>query len=63
MEKKLDHILQGRKKNIGAETVIQPLPHKDFRFASPFIVLHHLLPHYYPLCGCGAMRSAVEAGG
>ena len=48
MEKKIDHILQGREKNIGAETVIQPLPHKDFRFASPFIVLHHLLPHYYP---------------
>jgi quercetin 2,3-dioxygenase len=47
MNKKIDHILQGREKSIGVETIIQPLPHKDFRFASPFIVLHHLPAHYY----------------
>ena len=42
MKKKIDFILKGRGKSIGEETVLQPLPHKDFRFASPFIVLHHL---------------------
>jgi quercetin 2,3-dioxygenase len=47
MNKKIDHILQGREKSIGVETIIQSLPHKDFRFASPFIVLHHLPAHYY----------------
>src|SRR5579863_5306293 len=25
-------------------TVLQPLPHADFRFANPFIVLHHMPP-------------------
>jgi redox-sensitive bicupin YhaK (pirin superfamily) len=44
MEKKIDFILKGREKNVGPETVLQPLPHKEFRFASPFIVLHHLAP-------------------
>lgn len=48
MDKKIDYLLQGRPKSIGVETVIQPLPHKDFRFASPFIVLHHMPPHNYP---------------
>ena len=48
MLKKIDHILQGREKKItDDETVLQPLPHKDFRFANPFIVLHHGGPHYY----------------
>ena len=41
MDKKIDFILKGREKSVGPETVLQPLPHKDFRFASPFIVLHH----------------------
>lgn len=46
--KKIDYLLKGREKSIGEETILQPLPHKDFRFASPFIVLHHLPPHHYP---------------
>jgi redox-sensitive bicupin YhaK (pirin superfamily) len=45
MQKKIEHILSGREKQITKEeTVLQPLPHKDFRFANPFIVLHHLKP-------------------
>jgi quercetin 2,3-dioxygenase len=48
MEKKIDFVLKGREKSIGDETVLQPLPHKDFRFASPFVVLHHMPPRYYP---------------
>jgi quercetin 2,3-dioxygenase len=44
MNKKVDFVLKGREKSVGPETVLQPLPHKDFRFASPFIVLHHLIP-------------------
>lgn len=45
MQKKIEHILAGREKQITKEqTVRQPLPHKDFRFANPFIVLHHLGP-------------------
>ena len=45
MQKSIEHILLGREKHITAEeTVLQPLPHKDFRFANPFIVLHHKLP-------------------
>jgi quercetin 2,3-dioxygenase len=47
MKKKIDFILEGREKNIGEETILQPLPHKDFRFASPFIVLHHLRPEIF----------------
>jgi quercetin 2,3-dioxygenase len=47
MNKKIDFILKGREKSIGEETILQPLPHKDFRFASPFIVLHHLPPKTY----------------
>ncbi|MGC4099931.1 pirin family protein [Ferruginibacter sp.] len=47
MKKAIEHILLGREKQITKEeTVLQPLPHKDFRFANPFIVLHHLLPQY-----------------
>jgi redox-sensitive bicupin YhaK (pirin superfamily) len=45
MKKTIEHILYGREKQITAEeTVRQALPHKDFRFANPFIVLHHAGP-------------------
>lgn len=45
MKKAIEHILLGREKAITPEeTVRQPLPHKDFRFANPFIVLHHMGP-------------------
>lgn len=48
MEKKIDHILYAREKKITEEeTVRQPLPHMDFRFANPFIVIHHGGPTYY----------------
>ena len=47
MQKKIKHILVGREKQITPEEkVLQPLPHKDFRFANPFIVLHHMGPEY-----------------
>lgn len=43
--KKIEHILHGREKKItDNETVRQALPHKDFRFANPFVVLHHVGP-------------------
>ena len=49
MKKAIAHILAGREKAITpGETVLQPLPHKDFRFANPFIVLHHLKPETIP---------------
>ncbi|HEU0228185.1 MAG TPA: pirin family protein [Arachidicoccus soli] len=45
MQKRIQHILEGKEKYITPEEkVLQPLPHKDFRFANPFIVLHHLGP-------------------
>lgn len=45
MRKKIAHILLGREKQITKEEIVrQPLPHKDFRFANPFIVLHHMGP-------------------
>jgi redox-sensitive bicupin YhaK (pirin superfamily) len=45
MKKKIKHVLAAREKQITkTETVLQSLPHKDFRFASPFIVLHHQRP-------------------
>lgn len=48
MKKQIDHILLGREKKITEEeTVRQALPHKDFRFANPFIVLHHAGPVTY----------------
>ncbi len=48
MKKKIDHILYAREKNITEdETVRQSLPHKDFRFANPFIVIHHVGPVTY----------------
>jgi len=47
MKKAIEHILLGREKQITKEEkVLQPLPHKDFRFANPFILLHHKLPEY-----------------
>ncbi len=47
MKKRITHILEGREKQITKEeTVRQPLPHRDFRFANPFIVLHHLGPQF-----------------
>jgi len=49
MKKSIEHILEGRPKAITpGQTVLQPLPHKDFRFANPFIVLHHLKPETIP---------------
>ncbi|MBW8682733.1 pirin family protein [Chitinophaga rhizophila] len=49
MKKNIAHILAGRAKNITpTETVLQPLPHADFRFANPFIVLHHGGPDVVP---------------
>ena len=48
MKKKIDHILYAREKKITEEeTVRQSLPHKDFRFANPFIVIHHGGPTTY----------------
>lgn len=42
MKKSILHILAGREKKITEdESVLQSLPHKDFRFANPFIVVHH----------------------
>lgn len=47
MKKMIAHILKGREKQITEdEKVLQPLPHKDFRFANPFIVLHHKVAAY-----------------
>ncbi len=46
MEKLVKHVLFGRDKKITEdETVKQPLPHKEFRFANPFIVIHHIGPN------------------
>lgn len=46
MQKKIAYLLKGREKQITREeTVLQPLPHKDFRFANPFIVIHHRTPN------------------
>ncbi len=40
--KKIAHILEGKEKMITpTEKILQPLPHSKFRFANPFIVLHH----------------------
>lgn len=45
MNKKIAHILHAREKKITEEdTVRQPLPHQEFRFANPFIVIHHSGP-------------------
>ncbi|NLR68575.1 pirin family protein [Chitinophaga varians] len=48
MEKKVLHVIEGREKHItDTEVVRQPLPSAQFRFASPFIVLHHMPAKYY----------------
>ena len=48
MKKKIDHILHAREKKITDDEVVrQPLPHMDFRFANPFIVIHHAGPVTY----------------
>ncbi len=45
MKKKIEHILAGREKKITEEeTILQPLPHQEFRFANPLVVLHHMRP-------------------
>lgn len=47
MQKKIEHILFGREKQITPEEKVrQPLPHAEFRFANPFIVLHHMGPKF-----------------
>jgi len=49
MKKSIAHILLGRDKKITEEEIVkQSLPHKDFRFANPFIVVHHMLPEQVP---------------
>lgn len=45
MQKAIAHILTGVKKKISDhDEVSQPLPHARFRFANPFIVIHHSEP-------------------
>lgn len=45
MQKRIEHILSGREKQITPEEKVrQSLPHQDCRFANPFIVLHHMGP-------------------
>lgn len=49
MKKLIKHVLTAKEKRITEEeTVLQPLPHKDFRFANPLIVLHHMPPKDIP---------------
>ncbi|SEW57342.1 pirin family protein [Chitinophaga arvensicola] len=49
MEKKILHVLEGREKHItDTEVVRQSLPTTQFRFANPFIVLHHMPAKYFP---------------
>ncbi|RFS26839.1 pirin family protein [Chitinophaga silvatica] len=48
MEKKILHILEGREKKItDTEVVRQSLPTAQFRFANPFIVVHHMPAKYF----------------
>lgn len=48
MEKKILHVLEGREKHItDTEVVRQSLPTIQFRFANPFIVLHHMPAKYF----------------
>ncbi|GEP91742.1 hypothetical protein SAMN05660909_03837 [Chitinophaga terrae (ex Kim and Jung 2007)] len=48
MEKKILHVLEGREKKITeTEVVRQSLPTMQFRFANPFIVLHHMPAKYF----------------
>ncbi|RAJ82342.1 hypothetical protein CLV59_104569 [Chitinophaga dinghuensis] len=49
MEKKILHVLEGREKQItDTEVVRQSLPTMQFRFANPFIVVHHMMPKFFP---------------
>ncbi|SIN82652.1 pirin family protein [Chitinophaga niabensis] len=75
MKKAILHVLSGREKKITEEeTVIQPLPHKDFRFANPFIVIHHIGPeeikagselriHPHPHRGFSPVTFAIQGEG
>jgi redox-sensitive bicupin YhaK (pirin superfamily) len=48
MEKKILHVLEGREKKItDTEVVRQSLPTMQFRFANPFIVVHHMPARYF----------------
>ncbi|WP_436491162.1 pirin family protein [Chitinophaga sp. ARDCPP14] len=48
MEKKILHVLEGREKHItDTEVVRQSLPTMQFRFANPFIVVHHMPAKYF----------------
>ncbi|NIG54597.1 pirin family protein [Chitinophaga sp. Cy-1792] len=48
MEKKILHVLEGREKKItDTEVVRQSLPTAQFRFANPFIVVHHMPAKFY----------------
>lgn len=48
MEKKILHVLEGREKKItDTEVVRQSLPTMQFRFANPFIVVHHMPAKYF----------------
>ncbi|WP_212003717.1 pirin family protein [Chitinophaga sp. HK235] len=48
MEKKILHVLEGREKRItDTEVVRQSLPTMQFRFANPFIVVHHMPAKYF----------------
>ncbi|MFB6457006.1 pirin family protein [Chitinophaga sp. Hz27] len=48
MEKKILHVLEGREKRItDTEVVRQSLPTAQFRFANPFIVVHHMPAKFY----------------
>lgn len=49
MKKAITHILQGKEKRISEEDiVVQSLPTPEFRFASPFIIVHHMGPKVLP---------------
>jgi len=66
MQKKIEHILFGREKQITPEEKVrQPLPHDEFRFANPFIVLHHMGPRFIRLGehSEGPTKELLEKGG
>ncbi|MFY0256081.1 pirin family protein [Chitinophaga sp. 30R24] len=48
MEKRILHVLEGREKHItDTEVVRQSLPTIEFRFANPFVVVHHMPAKYF----------------
>ncbi|WP_160710702.1 pirin family protein [Chitinophaga solisilvae] len=48
MEKKVLHVIEGKEKHITeTEVVRQSLPTMQFRFANPFIVIHHMPAKYF----------------